>query len=129
MNPFTMNPFIGRNPNASVAQSVSALVAEGGNVLASDDAPTVPRQTLLEAAMLANARQAASRFGAGQSSLLAPHRILLRASAQHRPTLHLPAGRAMTDGGKPGGQPRSRQPNHWPRARTAFGPVRTANGS
>jgi len=34
-----MKPFVSKAPNPSLAESVSDLVAEGGNMLASDDAP------------------------------------------------------------------------------------------
>ena len=64
--------------------------AEGGNVLASDDASLVSGQTLLETTMLVNTRRATSQFQVGQSSLLTPHRILLRASAQRLSTPRSP---------------------------------------
>jgi hypothetical protein len=59
-----MNRFTSKNPDPCVARSVSDLVAEGGNVLASDDAPTVVGQV---------------------------GRILLRPGVQHDATLRLPA--------------------------------------
>jgi hypothetical protein len=34
-----MKPFVSKTPNPTLTESVSDLVAEGGNVLASDDAP------------------------------------------------------------------------------------------
>jgi hypothetical protein len=46
-----------------VAQSVCDLVAEGGNVLASDDAPMVSGQTLLETAMLVIQGEQHRNFG------------------------------------------------------------------
>ena len=113
-----MKPFIDKNPNPSVAQSVSDLVAEGGNALASDDAPIVPGQTFVETSMLLNAGQATSGFRVGQSPLLSPHRILPLASAQRRPTLHLPPHPAMTGESSPGGQPLACKVSHRPRART-----------
>ena len=112
-----MNPFIDKNPNPSVAQSVSELVAEGGKVLASDDAPIVSGQTFLETSMLLNSRQATSRFRVGQSRLLSPHRMLLRASAQRRPTLHLPSFHAMTEESKSGEEPLPCKVSYRPRAR------------
>jgi len=124
-----MNSFIDKNPNPSVAQSVSDLVAEGGNVLASDDAPIVPGQTFLEASMLVNTRRATSRIRVGQSPLLSPHRILLRASAQRRPTLHLPSFHAMTEESKSGEEPLPCKVTYRPRARMTLGRVRLAIGS
>ena len=116
-----MNPFIDKNPNPTVAQSVSELVAEGGNVLPSDDAPTVPSQTFLETSMLLNSRQATARFRVGQSRLLSPHKILLRASAQSRPTLHLPSFHAKTEESKSGEELRPCKVSYRPRARMTLG--------
>jgi hypothetical protein len=124
-----MHLFIGKNPNPSVAQSVSALVAEGGNALASDDAPIVSGQTLLETTMLVNTRRATTQFRVGQSSLLTPHRILLRASAQRRPTLHLPSPHAMTEESKSGEQSLLCKVRYRPRARMVLARVRPANRS
>ena len=124
-----MNLFIVKNTNTSVVQSVSALVAEGGNVLATDDGPSVSRQTFLEATMLENTRRAASQLRVRQSSLLTPHRILLRASSQRRPTLHLPSRRAMTEESESGEQPRRCKVSYRPRSRMTLGQRRPANGS
>jgi hypothetical protein len=103
-------------PDPSVAQSVSELVAEGGNVLASDDAPSDSGQTLLETTALADIRQATSQFRARQSSP-APAKILMRASAQRRPTLHLPSHPAMTEENSPGEKPAACKVSRRPRAR------------
>jgi len=46
----TMNPYIARE-KSSVAESVSRLVAEGGNVLASDDGPTAAGHAPVETTM------------------------------------------------------------------------------
>ena len=124
-----MNRFIWKNPNPSVVQSVSELVAEGGNVLASDDAPIVSGQTLLETTMLVNTRRATSQFRVGQSQLLAPHKILLRASGQRRPTLHLPSFHAMTEETKSGEQLLPCKVSYRPRARMTLGRVRRASRS
>jgi hypothetical protein len=124
-----MNPFIGKSPNDSVAQSISALVAEGGNVLASDDAPIASGQTLLETTMLVNTRRATTQFRVGQSLLLTPHSILLRASARRRPTLHLPSPRAMTEESKSGEQSLLCKVRYRPRARMILARVRPANRS
>lgn len=114
-----MNSFIARKRNPSVAQSVSALVAEGGKVLASDDAPVDSGRTLLETTMLPNTgtRRATSQFRVRQSSLLTPPEILLRKSAQRRPTLHLPARPAMTEKGSPNEQALPSKVSYRPRAR------------
>jgi hypothetical protein len=124
-----MNSFIDKDPNPSVVQSVSELVAEGGNVLASDDAPIVPGQTFLETSMLANTRRATSRIRVGQSPLLSPHKILLRASGQRRPTLHLPSFQAMTEESKSGEEPLPCKVSYRPRGRMTLGRVRLAIGS
>jgi hypothetical protein len=124
-----MSLFVGKNPNASVARSVSALVAEGGNVLASDDAPIVSGQKLLEMRMLENTRRATSQLRVGQSSRLTPHAILLRPSAQHRPTLHLPSPHAMTEESEPGEQPLQCKVSYRPRSRMTLGRGSPANGS
>jgi hypothetical protein len=103
-----MNPFIGKNPNASVAQSVSELVAEGGNVLASDDAPTAAGQAPLETTMPANTGRPTSQTRMEPISLAAPSRILLRPGVQRRATLHLPSPLAFTKESKQARQPRAK---------------------
>jgi hypothetical protein len=76
----TMNPFSGKRKNPSVAQSVSDLVAEGGNVLASDDAPTAAGQAPLETTTPANTWRPIPQIRLDASLLPAPRRILLRPS-------------------------------------------------
>jgi hypothetical protein len=98
----TMNPFSGKNPNPSVAQSVSDLVAEGGNVLASDDGQTVVGEV---------------------------GRILPRPVVQHRATLRLLAPLAFAKEGKLRSEaaPSKRSPRI--RTRMTLRRVRSANGS
>jgi hypothetical protein len=117
-----MNPIaiIEKSPNPTVAESVSELVSEGGNVLPSDDAPIDPRKTALETTLLEDTRRAASQIRVGQSLLMTPHRLLMRASAQPRPTLHLPPRPAMTEENNPGVQPMPSKVSHRPRARLSL---------
>jgi hypothetical protein len=124
-----MNPFIGKNPNASIAQSVAELVAEGGNVLASDDAPTAAGQAPLETTMPANTGRPTSQTRMEPISLAAPSRILLRPGVQRRATLHLPSSLAFTKESNQASQAAPRKVSHRPRARITVGRVRPANGS
>jgi hypothetical protein len=125
-----MNPFIGKNPNASIAQSVSELVAEGGNVLASDDAPTAAGQAPpLETTMPANTGRPTSQTPMEPISLAAPRRIPRRPGVQHRATLHLPSPLAFTKESKAAGPVAPRNVSYRPRARMTVGRVRPANGS
>jgi hypothetical protein len=124
-----MNPFIRKNPNPSVAQSVSELVAEGGNVLASDDAPTAAGQAPLETTMPANTARPTSQIRMGPSSRVAPSRIPLQPGVQRRATLHLPSPLAFTKESKPGRQTEPCKVNHRPRVRMTLGRVRRVNGS
>jgi hypothetical protein len=123
-----MNPITFRK-NPSVAQSVTDLVAEGGNVLASDDAPTAAGQVPFETTMPANTGRPTSQIRVGAGLLAAARRILLRPSVQRRPTLHLPWSLAFTKETKPASQPAPCKVSHRPRARLTFGGVRPANGS
>jgi hypothetical protein len=124
-----MKPFIGNNPNASVSQSVSELVAEGGNVLESDDAPTAAGQAALETTMPANTARPTSQIWTGPGSRAAPSRILLRPGVQRRATLHLPSSLAFTKKSKPGSQAAPCKVSYRPRARMTLGRVRPMNGS
>ena len=63
-----MNPYIGKRKNQSVAESVSRLVAEGGYVLASDDAPTAAGHAPVETTMPANRGRPTSQIRLGASS-------------------------------------------------------------
>jgi hypothetical protein len=122
-----MNPIT--NPNPSVAQSVSDLVAEGGNVLATDDAPTAVRQTPLETTTPADTGRPTSQTRTESSSRAAPSRILRRAGVQRRVTLHLPSPLAFTKETRPGTQAAPCKVSHRPRARMTLGRVHAANGT
>ena len=124
-----MKPFIGNDPNASVTQSVSRLVAEGGKVLESDDAPTATGQGPLETTMPANTGRPTSRIRAGSSSRAAPGKILLLPGVQRRATLHLPSPVAFTKESKPSTQAEPCKVSHRRRARMTLGRVRSVNGS
>ena len=124
-----MNPYIGKRKNPSVAESVSRLVAEGGYVLASDDAPTAAGHAPVETTMPANTGRPTSQIRLGASSWAAPSRIPLRPGVQRRATLHLPSPLAFTKESKPGTQTEPRKVSHRPRARMTLGRVRPANGS
>jgi hypothetical protein len=99
-----MKPIIDKNRNPSVAQSVSDLVAEGGNVLASDDATIAANQAPHGTTMPANAGRPTSQTRMESGSQAAPSRILRRPGVQRRATLHLPSPPAFTQESKPGGQ-------------------------
>jgi len=124
-----MKPIIDENRNPSVAQSVSDLVAEGGNVLASDDATIAANQAPLETTMPANTGRTTSQIRADSGSQAAPSRILRRPGAQRRATLHLPSPPAFTQQTKPGGQASPGRASHRPRTRMTLGRPRPANGS
>jgi len=124
-----MKPFIGNDPNASVLQSVSELVAEGGNLLESDDAPTAAGQAPLETTMPANAARPTSQIRMDPGSRAALSRIPLRPGFQRRATLHLPSPLAFTKERKPGSQTEARKVSYRPRARMTLGRVRLMNGS
>ena len=64
-----------------------------------------------------------------QSSLLTPHRILLRASAQPRPILHLASPPALTEESKSGEQSLLCKVRYRPHARMILARVRPANRS
>ena len=123
-----MKRFIGNNPNASVAQSVSELVAEGGNVLESDDAPRPARRAPLETTVRANAARATSQIRMDSSSRAAPSRIPLQPGVQRRATLHLPSRLAFTKQSEPDRQTEPSKVSHSPRARMTRGRVRRMNG-
>ena len=119
-----MKRFIGNSPNASVAQAVRKLVAEGGKVLESDDAPTNTGQGPLETTVPANTGRPTSRIRAGSSSRAAPSKILLLPGIQRRATLHLPPPNALTKESKLSRQTESCKVRHRPRARMTVGRVR-----
>lgn len=124
-----MKPTIGKNRNPSVAQSLSDLVAEGGNVLASDDAPITARQAPLETTMPANTGRPTSQIRLDSGSQAASSRILQRPGVERRATLHLPSPLAFTQESKPGGRAVPCSVSHRPRTRMTLGRVRPANGS
>jgi hypothetical protein len=124
-----MKSFIGNNPDASVAQAVSKLVAEGGRLLESDDAPTTTGQGPLETTVPANTGRPTSRVRAGSSSRAAPSKILLLPGVQRRATLHLPSPAAFTKETKPSRPTEPCKVRHRPRARMTLGRVRSVNGS
>jgi hypothetical protein len=124
-----MKAIIDKNRNPSVAQSVSDLVAEGGNVLASDEATIAANQAPLETTIPANTGQPTSQIRMDSGSQAAPSRILRRPGVQRRATLHLPSPPAFTQESKPGGQAAPGRASQRPGIRMTLGRLRPANGS
>src|ERR1700756_4019222 len=113
-----MKPFIRNNRTESVTESVSKLVAEGGKVLESDDAPTATGQGPLETTMPANTGRPTVRIRAGSSSRATLSKIPPLSGVQRRSTLHLPS---PTKESKPSRQTEPCKVSHRPRARMIFG--------
>lgn len=72
-----MKPFVSKAPNPSLAESVSDLVAEGGNVLASDDAPIAAAKAPVDALTPVSS---AAQIWLGRAPLPLLRRILRRSS-------------------------------------------------
>jgi hypothetical protein len=121
-----MKPFIGNNPHASVSQSMGDLIAEGGKVLESDDAPATGQEPL-ETTVAANTGQPTSRIRAGSSSRPAPSKILLLLGVQGRATLHLPSPLVFTKESKPDRQTDPCKVSYRPRGRITLGRGRSVN--
>ncbi len=72
-----MKPFVTKTPNPTLAESVGDLVAEGGNVLASDDDPIAATKTPVDTQAPASS---AAQIWLGRGPLPLLRRILRRSS-------------------------------------------------
>jgi len=72
-----MKPFVSKTPNPTLAESVSDLVAEGGNALASDDAPIAAAKAPADTQAPASS---AAQIWPGRGAMAPWRRILRRSS-------------------------------------------------